>query len=110
MVRPPAGVGKFAWAVLVFFAIPISLYAFAYLIVGQPMYPRQLAASFLSRPWGINPHALFGGVGLLLGAVQFHPRLRRSLRVHRLLGRVYVVSCLVTGSAGMYMAAYSYGG
>lgn len=110
MARAPVGVGKFGWAVLLFFTAPIALYAFAYVIVGEPMYPRGLAASFLARPWGINPHALFGGTGLLLGAVQFHPRLRRSLRVHRLLGRVYVVSCLVTGSAGMYMAAYSYGG
>lgn len=110
MARPPAGIGKFAWVVLVFLAFSISLYAFAYVIVGEPMYPRELAASFLARPWGINPHALLGGTGLLLGAVQFHPRLRRSLRVHRLLGRLYVVSCLVTGSAGMYMAAYSYGG
>ena len=110
MARPPVGVGKFAWAALGFFAVPIALYAFAYVIVGEPMYPPPLAASFLARPWGINPHALFGGTGLLLGAVQFHPRLRRALRVHRLLGRVYVISCLVTGSAGMYMAAYSYGG
>ncbi|HEX7152427.1 MAG TPA: DUF2306 domain-containing protein [Thermoanaerobaculia bacterium] len=110
MERSPDGFGKFGWAVLLFFALPIALYAFAYVIVGKAMYPSALAASFLSRPWGINPHALFGGVGLLAGAFQFFPRLRRAIRVHRLLGRVYVVSCVVTGLAGMYMAAYSYGG
>jgi uncharacterized membrane protein len=98
------------WAVLVFFAVPISLYAFAYVIVGQPMYPPPLAASLSSRPWGINPHALFGGVSLLTGGLQFHRKLRRRVRLHRVLGRVYVVSCLVTGAAGLYMAAYSYGG
>jgi uncharacterized membrane protein len=98
------------WALLVLLALPISLYAFAYVYVGEAMYPPPLAESFSSRPWGINPHALFGGLGLLSGAVQFNHRLRRRLRVHRMLGRVYVVSCLVTGAAGMYMAAYSYGG
>lgn len=101
---------KVLWAVMVFLAVPISLYAFAYVIVGEAMYPPDFAASFLSRPWGINPHALFGGIGLLVGGVQFHRGLRRRLRVHRVLGRVYVVSCLFTGGAGMYMAAYSYGG
>jgi len=95
---------------MVFFSVPIALYAFAYVIVGKPMYPPDLAASFLSRPWGINPHALFGGIGLLIGGVQFHRSLRRRLRLHRLLGRIYVISCLVTGVAGIYMAAYSYGG
>ncbi|HYO76822.1 MAG TPA: DUF2306 domain-containing protein [Thermoanaerobaculia bacterium] len=98
------------WSILMLFAGMISLYAFAYVIVGERMYPPDLAASFLSRPWGINPHALFGGTGLLLGAVQFHRGLRRRLPIHRLLGRIYVVSCLVTGLAGMYMAVYSYGG
>ena len=98
------------WSILMLFAAMISLYAYACVIVGEPMYPRDLAASFLSRPWGINPHAFFGGTGLLLGAIQFHRRLRRRLPIHRLLGRIYVVSCLVTGLAGMYMAVYSYGG
>jgi uncharacterized membrane protein len=102
---------RYTWILLAFFALPFALYAFAYVVVGRPMYPPPLAASFLSRPWGINPHALFGGTGLLLGALQFSSQLRRrSIRVHRLFGRVYVIACLVTGTAGMYMAAYSYGG
>lgn len=98
------------WWGMVVLTIPIALYAFAYVIVGEPMYPRELAASFSMRPWGINPHALFGGIGLLTGAVQFHRGLRRRLRIHRLLGRLYVIACLFTGTAGLYMAAYSYGG
>ncbi len=74
------------------------------------MYPPQLKASFLARSWGINPHALFGGIGLLAGVLQFHRSLRRRLPLHRLVGRIYVVACLITGAAGLYMAAYSFGG
>jgi uncharacterized membrane protein len=101
---------RFVWVPLAILAIPMALYAFAYVIVGRPMYPPDLAASFLSRPWGINPHALMGGIGLLTGAVQFSPALRRRLPVHRILGRIYVVSSLIIGATGMYMAAYSHGG
>jgi len=92
------------------FALPIALYAFAYVTIGQRMYPPMLAESFLARPWGINPHALFGGIALLTGMLQFHRGLRRRLPVHRILGRVYVISCLVIGTAGVYMAIYSFGG
>jgi uncharacterized membrane protein len=107
---PPSMLRTGLWWVMVVFAIVIALYAFAYVVVGEAMYPPPLADSLSSRPWGINPHALFGGIGLLAGAVQFHRGLRRRLRIHRFLGRVYVVSCLFTGTAGVYMAAYSYGG
>lgn len=69
-----------------------------------------LADSFLARPWGINPHALFGGIALLTGVLQFHRGIRRRLPVHRVLGRLYVISCLVIGTAGIYMAIYSFGG
>lgn len=95
---------------LTILALPIVFQAFAYVIVGKALYPPPLAASFIARPWGINPHAFFGGTGLLLGALQFLPAIRRRIRLHRILGRIYVVACLVTGTAGVYMAAYSYGG
>ena len=58
---------------------------------------------------GINPHALLGGIGLLAGILQFHRALRRRLPLHRLVGRIYVIACLITGAAGLYMAAYSFG-
>jgi uncharacterized membrane protein len=98
------------WLVLVPAAL-VSLYAFAYVVVGPAMYPDQLFDSFVARPWGIYPHALFGSMALVAGALQF----RRSLlvhrpRVHRRAGVTYVVAATLTGLAGVYMAAYSFGG
>ena len=101
---------KTGWILMAFFALPIALYAFAYVTIGQRMYPPMLVDSFLARPWGINPHALFGGIALLTGVLQFHRGIRRHLPVHRILGRIYVISCLVIGTAGIYMAVYSFGG
>jgi uncharacterized membrane protein len=92
-------------------ALPIVGYAMAYVVVGAPMYPPNLAASFLARPWGINPHALFGSLALGLGALQFNRWLLiRHRAVHRTLGKVYVVSALIVGAAGLYMSLYSFGG
>ena len=92
-------------------AIAISGYAIAYLVVGAPMYPPSLADSFLARPWGINPHALFGSLALGVGALQFNRwLLMRHRALHRALGTVYVVSSLGVGIAGLYMSLYSFGG
>lgn len=73
------------WAVAVLAALVVA-YAVAYVVVGPPMYPPNLAASFRARPWGIYPHASFGALALGSGALQFHPGLlvrRRDIRTHR---------------------------
>jgi uncharacterized membrane protein len=104
--RPPL-----SWWVVVLFAVPIVGYAMAYVIIGAPMYPPNLASSFLARPWGIYPHALFGSLALGLGALQFNRWLLvRHRPIHRALGTVYVGSALVVGLAGLYMSLYSFGG
>ena len=104
--RPPL-----AWWLVALLAAPIVGYAVAYVVVGEPMYPPNLAASFLARPWGIYPHALFGSLALGLGALQFNRwLLLRHRPIHRTLGKVYVISAIVVGLAGLYMSFYSFGG
>lgn len=104
--RPSLG-----WWVVVVLAPLIVVYALGYVIVGPPMYPVNLAASFLARPWGIYPHAFFGALALGLGPVQFHRGiLTRRRAFHRQLGTLYVASALFVGVAGLYMSIYSFGG
>jgi uncharacterized membrane protein len=105
-MRPSLG-----WWVVVVLASLIVVYALAYVVVGPPMYPADLAASFLARPWGIYPHVLFGALALALGPVQFHRAiLTRRRAFHRQLGTVYVASSVFVGVAGLYMSIYSFGG
>lgn len=99
-----------SWIVVVP-ALLVAVYASAYVVVGPAMYPDQLFESFVARPWGIYPHALFGSIALAAGALQF----RRSLLVnrplvHRRAGVTYVVAATLTGVAGIYMSIYSFGG
>lgn len=96
------------WWVTLLFALPIVGYALAYVALGERMYPPNLLESFRARPWGIYPHALFGSVALLTGTLQFNRRLLvRRRPLHRTLGKVYVVSCLVVGGAGLYMSFHA---
>lgn len=104
--RPP-----FTWWLVLLFAVPIVGYALAYVIVGAPLYPPNLSASFVARPWGIYPHALFGSLALGIGALQFNRWLLiRHRPLHRALGTVYVISAMLVGLAGLYMSIYSFGG
>ena len=99
------------WAVLAFLAIPIALYAASFLYFRERAFPPPLKESFLARPWGIYPHALIGAIALVIGPFQFNRRLMlRRRRLHRAMGRVYVIGALLTGVVGTYMAWYAFGG
>jgi uncharacterized membrane protein len=96
---------------LTLLAAAISAYAGAYLVFHERMFPPPLRQSFLDRPWGIYPHALFGAVALILGSIQFFRRiLVRWPGVHRVIGTIYVVAALLTGLAGLYMSRFAFGG
>jgi hypothetical protein len=99
-----------AWWTVAVASLAIAGYALSYIVLREVMYPDQLAASFSARPWGILAHVFFGGAGLLLGPLQFHPRVQARRAVHRAIGKMYLVSALGIGAAGLYMAVYSYGG
>ena len=57
------------------------------------------------KPW-IFIHAGAASTALLLGPFQFIARLRAARpKVHRWMGRTYVVACLVGGVSGLFLAA-----
>ncbi|HVR41393.1 MAG TPA: DUF2306 domain-containing protein [Thermoanaerobaculia bacterium] len=101
---------RIAWSFMAFFALAIAGYGIAYVVIGDRMYSPQLIASFRARPWGIIPHALFGSTALICGALQFSRAVLRRRRIHRIIGLIYVIACLIVGTAGTYMAIYSYAG
>jgi len=59
---------------------------------------------YLPVRWLLVPHGLAGAVCLCLGATQFSTRLRqRYTRVHRILGRCYVIGVAVAAPVGTYV-------
>jgi len=55
--------------------------------------------------WLLVPHGFAGAVCLILGASQFSTRLRQShARVHRTLGRCYVIGVAVSAPVAIYIS------
>jgi uncharacterized membrane protein len=54
--------------------------------------------------WYLLPHGLAGACALLLGPLQFSDRLRqRFTKLHRVVGRIYVVAALIVAPLGAYI-------
>jgi uncharacterized membrane protein len=56
--------------------------------------------------WLVLPHALGGLIALLIGPFQFSSRFRqRHLRIHRIMGRVYLASVAIAAVVALYVSA-----
>lgn len=75
------------------------------LVTDYPMYHAYRLQVIADRHLLI-PHTLSGLAALLIGPIQFSSRIRQyHLRLHRVLGRVYVVSVFVGSFTGIALAA-----
>jgi uncharacterized membrane protein len=73
--------------------------------------PESYGAYFWPRVSWLFPHVAGGLLAVLIGPLQFWPRIRRDyLQFHRIAGRVYVVTVLVGATAGLVMASKAEGG
>jgi len=100
------------WWPAALFALAIAAYSLRYVALGAQAYVPELSASFLERPMTIAAHALFGPMALVLGLVNLLPAMRRRTRwaSHRVVGRVYMISALAVGGAGLSLAFHAAGG
>ncbi len=56
-------------------------------------------------------HITFGGIALLIGWLQFSKKLRaKYLNFHKIIGKIYVASVLISGPFGFYIALFASGG
>lgn len=98
------------WYVMSLLAIAVAGYALASLLLpgARTNFVAQL---FDATPIAIAMHLGGGAIAIVLGALQFNAKLRsRYLSTHRRLGQIYIVSVVVSGSAGFLLAIDSYGG
>lgn len=98
------------WIVMTALALGVAGYAVASLLMpaARTGFVENL---FVNTPIAIALHLAGGAIALVFGALQFSTRLRsRHLSVHRRLGQVYIVSVVVSGSAGFLLAVDSTGG
>jgi len=106
---------KFGWVTFVFFALVIGCYPLAYLFfdMKQGLLSSKPQEVLDNTFWVIefHQHILFGGVALLTGWSQFSKTWRaKYVPVHRLIGKIYLVAVLLSGTAGLYISFFATGG
>jgi uncharacterized membrane protein len=103
---------KVGWSVMTFLAALVFLVAGRYLTLNPDTYFSEQKAVYMLHTTALLMHIVGAMLAVILGPFQFLPRSRsrRFLNVHRWLGRTYLISVLVGGLGGLYMARLSYGG
>lgn len=103
------------WILFIVFAVAIGLYplVYAFFDMSQGLLATKPPILALDEIWDFSffIHISTGGLALLIGWSQFVERFRvRYLRLHRFIGKTYVIAVLLSGISGLYIAAFATGG
>ena len=104
---------KIGWVFLLLMAVLPVLYSLGYLTLNPENFTfTQQKAVYTAHITMLMLHIVPAMLAILIGPFQFLPRLRkgRLLKIHRWLGRAYLLSILFGGIGGLYMAQFAYGG
>lgn len=102
---------RIGWLIMTVLALAVGAYAVALVASGFRLVPGEIAANRFPTPLGLRIHIVASGVALVLGPFQFARTLReRAPRVHRWLGRGYVLACVVGGGSGGAIALFTTSG
>ncbi|WP_373494754.1 DUF2306 domain-containing protein [Aquiflexum sp.] len=106
---------KIPFALFAFLAVSVGLYPIIYWIL-EPTFgllATKDAAVLQDAVWKacFYTHILFGGLALLIGWINFLKNLRiKNPYLHRLVGRIYFASVILSGVSGLYIAQFATGG
>lgn len=106
---------KIPFILLAVFAICIGLYPITYFLVERTFGLLQFkSVEVLNAPlWNIGfyGHIIPAGVALLIGWVQFSKKWRNTnIQLHRTIGKVYIISVLISGVCSLYISLFATGG
>ena len=88
----------------------IALASYRFLALGLSESFGELQGQLNNQRLAFILHVSLAPVALAIGSVQFFPSIRRRKPLHRWLGRIYGVSILVSGVAGLFVALNAAGG
>lgn len=93
-------------------ALLLFLVASQYLSLDPSLYLEEQRAVYIAHTGGILTHIIGAMLAIIIGPCQFLPQsiTRRYLKLHRWLGKTYMVGVLLGGLGGLYMAFLAYGG
>jgi len=101
-------------SIFVFFAVGVGLYPVLYFVADMSGGLLDSKEELLkSSVWvfAFYTHIIFGAIALLSGWSQFFKSIRtKHISLHRLLGKIYVITVIFSGVSGLYIAWYALGG
>ena len=106
---------KAYWIILGILSSLIGLYPIIYFLIDRKfgLLSSKSTELLSDNLWNIGfyGHIILGGLALLFGWLQFSQKLRRkNIKLHRIIGKTYVVSVLISGICGLFIALYATGG
>ena len=104
---------KIGWTVMLLMATMPVLVSLGYLTLDPDKFPfTQQKAVYTAHMTMLITHILASMLAILIGPFQYLPGIRKGrwLKVHRWLGRMYLLSVLFGALSGLYMAQFAYGG
>jgi uncharacterized membrane protein len=106
---------KISYYLLAICCVSIGLYPTIYFIIDRRfgLLRSKSAVLLADNLWNVMfyTHIILGGIALLIGWLQFNKKLRNKyINLHRNIGKVYIISCLLSGVAGFYIALHATGG
>lgn len=110
--QKPGLLKKTGWSIMLFLAVLVSLYASLYLTLDPEVFFPEQKMVYMAHITMLIIHIVASMLAILIGPFQFLPGIRKGrwLKVHRWLGRTYLLSILFGGLGGLYMAQFAYGG
>lgn len=106
---------KTTWWIFASLCILVGLYPAIYFLIDRHfgLLSSKTQELLVDQLWNIGfyGHIVLGGIALLIGWMQFSSKLRRKrMRLHRTVGKIYVVTVLISGVCGIYIAQFATGG
>lgn len=106
---------KASWIIVGILSTLVGLYPGIYFLIDRQfgLLASKSAELLGDNSWNIAfyGHIVLGGIALLLGWLQFSHKLRRRyINLHRTIGKIYVISVLISGTCGLFIALYVTGG
>jgi uncharacterized membrane protein len=106
---------RILWVLVAILAVIIGLYPITYFFVDKNFgLLSTKSIDLLSNVvWnvGFYTHIILGGLALLIGWLQFSDQLRKkNLNFHRIIGKIYIISVLLSAIAAFGIAFFATGG
>ncbi|MBW1295386.1 DUF2306 domain-containing protein [Aquimarina litoralis] len=103
---------KLAWVVFVGCCLLFSFQPVKYFLADDPVgLLRSKPLDSYMYLISFYTHISLGGIALLIGWMQFVKKIREKYpKFHRFIGKIYIISILISGPFAFYLGFFAYGG